>query len=176
MWVDAPGSAKNTLSSKWAETLRNDDKRFGHKLGFAGCREVKTTTIEQLVIEYGPPFFVKIDVEGCELRVLRGMRRPVPYCSFEINLPEFRREGLECIDVLDCLAPEGSFNYTSDCRCGLALDPWLGIRDFRAALDTCAEGSIEVFWKTRLARGYEPVSGHAPDGKPASNVAVTRAS
>lgn len=29
MWIDAPGSAKNTLSSKWVETLRAYKERFG---------------------------------------------------------------------------------------------------------------------------------------------------
>ena len=105
MWIDAPGSAKNTLSRKWADTLKDDDKRFGHTLGFEQSRQVETVTIEQLIIAHGSPFFIKIDVEGHELSVLRGMRRPVPYLSFEVNLPEFRREGLECIQVLAELGP-----------------------------------------------------------------------
>ena len=76
MWIDAPGSAKNTLSRKWANTLKDDDKRFGHTLGFEQSRQVETVTIEQLIIAHGSPFFIKIDVEGHELSVLRGMRRP----------------------------------------------------------------------------------------------------
>src|SRR5437879_4589316 len=46
MWIDAPGSAKNTLSQKWVETLRNDQDRFGTKLDFAQRREVEMVTLE----------------------------------------------------------------------------------------------------------------------------------
>jgi SAM-dependent methyltransferase len=35
MWIDEPGSAKNTLNKKWAQTLRGDASRFGAKLAFA---------------------------------------------------------------------------------------------------------------------------------------------
>ena len=148
-WVDTPGSAKNTLSQKWANTLKADDARFGEKLTFGQWKEVETITIESLIAEHGLPFFVKIDVEGHELGVLRGMQRPIPYLSFEVNLPEFRPEGLDCVEILRRLAPEGTFNYTADCRGGLVLKPWLGAEEFSAILSSCCDKSIEVFWKTR---------------------------
>lgn len=148
MWIDAPGGAKNTLSQKWAKSLRDDDRRFGQRLNFGQLKKVETISIEQLITAHGSPFFVKIDVEGHELSVLRGMQRPVPYLSFEVNLPEFRPEGLECIQVLGRLAEDGMFNYTSDCRRGLVLRQWLAKEEFSAVLDACADDSIEVFWKT----------------------------
>ena len=150
MWVDTPGSAKNTLSEKWAETLRGDGSRFGEKLGFSECKEIETISMDQLVTAHGSPFFVKIDVEGHELSVLRGMREPVPYLSFEVNLPEFRDEGLECVQVLARLAPDGEFNYTSDCRRGLMLKRWTRASEFLPLLAACADPSIEVFWKTHV--------------------------
>jgi hypothetical protein len=150
MWVDAPGGAKNTLSHKWVESLRSDDKRFGQKLSFGQWKEVETVSIEQLIAAHGMPFFVKIDVEGHELSVLRGMQRPVPYLSFEVNLPEFRREAHECVQVLASLAPNGKFNYTPDCRRGLVLERWISREEIRAVLDSCTDESIEVFWKTPL--------------------------
>jgi len=152
MWIDTPGSAKNTLSDKWAETLKSDDKRFGHRMGFEHRQEVETISMEELTVSYGSPFFVKIDVEGYELSVLRGMQRPVPYLSFEVNLPEFRPEGLECVRVLGRLAPDGEFNYTPDCRRGLALKQWPRARQFSAILASCTNPSIEVFWKTTPAK------------------------
>jgi FkbM family methyltransferase len=152
MWIDTPGSAKNTLSQKWAETLIGDDRRFGHKLSFAHWKEVETVTIEQLITMYGLPFFVKIDVEGHELSVLRGMRQPVPYLSFEVNLPEFKPEGLECVQVLGRIAPDGKFNYTRDCLRGLVLKEWLGMQEFLAVLNSSSDDSIEVFWKTSTLR------------------------
>lgn len=147
MWIETPGSAKNTLSSKWAETLEGDDKRFGHAVAFEHRREVETVSVEQLIATHGLPFFVKIDVEGHELSVLRGMERAVPFLSFEVNLPEFKPEGLECVQVLGRLAPDGEFNYTPDCRHGLILKQWQRAEQFSAVLASCTDPSIEVFWR-----------------------------
>ncbi|HEY4777799.1 MAG TPA: FkbM family methyltransferase [Candidatus Acidoferrales bacterium] len=149
MWIDGPGSAMNTLSQKWAETLRDDD-RFGQRLSFGQRREVETVSIEQLIAAHGSPFFIKIDVEGHELNVLRGMQRPVPFLSFEVNLPDFRSEGLECIQVLERLARDGKFNYTADCRRGLVLKEWITGDEISSVLDSCKDESIEVFWKTSV--------------------------
>ena len=80
------------------------------------------------------------------------MERPVPYLSFEVNLPEFRPEGLECIQVLGRLASEGKFNYARDCRQGLALKEWATKEEFSAVLDSCTDESVEVFWKTSLRK------------------------
>jgi FkbM family methyltransferase len=148
MWIDAPGGAKNTLSQKWAERLREDETRFGEKLNFGQLKKVETISIEQLIATHGSPYFIKIDVEGYEVSVLRGLQRPVPYLSFEVNLPEFRQEGLECIRLLGGLAPDGKFNYTPDCRSGLALEKWISSEEISAILDSCNHDSIEIFWKT----------------------------
>jgi FkbM family methyltransferase len=147
MWIDEPGSAKNTLNRKWVDILRVDE-RFGHALDFEQRREITTTTLEQLFTNHGVPFFIKIDVEGYEVSVLRGLRRPVPYLSFEVNLPEFRPEGLQCVALLGGVAADGKFNYTTDCRRGLMLQEWLGPLEFSQVLAECGEESIEVFWKS----------------------------
>jgi FkbM family methyltransferase len=148
IWIDTPGSAKNTLSEKWASTLRNDARRFGQKLDFGRWKNVETISIERLIETYGSPFFIKIDVEGYELNVLKGMSKPVPYLSFEVNLPEFRKEGMECVEVLRLLQPSGVFNHTEDCRKGMAIEEWLPAEEYTGVLATCDSSSIEVFWKT----------------------------
>ncbi len=148
MWVDTPGSAKNTLSQKWVETLQEDDERFGQRLGFGNRKEVETTTVEELIASHGMPFYVKIDVEGFEINVLKGMRRPVPYLSFEVNLPDFRSEGQDCVQALGRLASEGKFNYSVDCRLGLRLEQWVGEKEFLGMLASCCDASIEVFWRS----------------------------
>jgi len=148
MWIDAPGSAKNTLSRKWVDTLRDDASRFGQQLEFAREKTVETTTLDQLIAEYGAPYFVKIDVEGFEPQVIRGLKRAVPFVSFEVNLPEFRPEGLECVEQLGRVAPEGVFNYAVTCQEGLALTSWVDAKAFAGLLKTCDASSVEVFWKT----------------------------
>ncbi len=153
MWVDGPGSALNTLSQKWAESPKEDRKHCEHAtdvVEFAQKKSIETTTLQQLIIMHGLPFFVKIDVEGHELSVLRGLRCPVPYLSFEVNLPEFRKEGLQCLELLGGLAA-GRFNYASDCKSGLIFDRWVDQQQCSQMLENCPERCIEIFWRTALA-------------------------
>ena len=150
MWIDGPGSAVNTLSAKWADTLRENKARHvcGHcGLDFTQRKTVKTTTLESLIAEYGLPIFVKIDVEGHELSVIRGLRRPIPHLSFEVNLPEFRSEAVGCVELLADLAPNGRFSCALNKGRPLTLDQWLDADEFIAYLEKCTEGCIEVFWK-----------------------------
>jgi FkbM family methyltransferase len=151
MWIDGPGSAVNTMSRKWADHLKGNKDSFRHGhfgLEFSQSKSVETTTIGDLVKLYGSPFFIKIDVEGHELGVLRGMPKPVPFLSFEVNLASFRQEGVECARVLSQLEPNGRFNYTQDCCAGLALRDWLAPEEFCSVLDSCTEETIEVFWRS----------------------------
>lgn len=154
MWIDGPGSAVNTLSQKWANVLKANKARhrYGHcGLDFRRYKTVETTTLEELISIYGVPIFIKIDVEGYELNVLRGLQRSVPYLSFEVNLPEFREEGLQCIETLRHIAAAGTFNYATDCEQLLALENWLPADEFLPVLRQCTENSIEVFWKVAVS-------------------------
>lgn len=154
MWIDGPGSAVNTLSQKWADTLKSNRDKFEHAhfgLEFGRCKTVETTTLNDLIVAYGLPLFVKIDVEGYEVCVIRGLKHAVPFLSFEVNLPEFRQEGMECVRLLGGLAADGKFNYAANLQCG-TLGPWLGAEAFLSVLGQCPEGTIEVFWRTPLIR------------------------
>ncbi len=150
MLVDAPGSAMNTLSTKWAGALAD---RFGPAPGNAQVAEVRTVTNDELIERFGRPKFIKIDVEGYELEALRGMHRAVPLLSFEVNLPEFAEEAAECLELLGSLWPPGEFNYTADCSRGLALSRWDGLARMNEMLRTCGESSIEIFWPPRAGQG-----------------------
>jgi hypothetical protein len=149
---DGPGSALNTLSPKWAESLKANRKRFEHtqdRLDFGQRKAIETTTLDQLIDTHGRPFFIKIDVEGFERKVLAGLKHKIPFLSFEVNLPEFKPEGLECVKLLERLDENGQFNYAVDPQRGLGLETWLNASRFSIVLDQCAENSIEVFWTTR---------------------------
>ena len=90
----------------------------------------------------------EIDVEGHEFNVLQGLRRPVPYLSFELNLPEFRNEGLRCLKLLKHLDPLGRFNYIVGSHTKLAGEDWVNVEEFQRILKDSDESSIEVFWQT----------------------------
>jgi Methyltransferase FkbM domain len=46
---------------------------------------VPATTLDALLMRYGQPAFIKIDVEGSESEALAGLTRPSPALSFEFT-------------------------------------------------------------------------------------------
>lgn len=64
--------------------------------------EVDVITLDQLIAEYGVPSFIKIDVEGYEYEVMRGLSQQVSVLSFEW-VPTMPEVTLRCIDYLDSL-------------------------------------------------------------------------
>ena len=81
---------------------------------------------------------------------MSGLKQPVPFLSFEVNLPEFREEGLRCIQSLGRVCPEGRFNFIADCECDLERGEWLQPTEFAVVFKECPRKCIEVFWKTPL--------------------------
>lgn len=53
---------------------------------------VPALTFQELFNVFGIPYYVKIDVEGHELDVFRGMKTQVPLVSFEFHMDQKRVE------------------------------------------------------------------------------------
>jgi len=68
---------------------------------------VRLYSIGELMELYGPPAFIKIDVEGFEYEVVRGLRAPVPALSFEI-VPSSLDLTRRCVEHLEGL---GKYRY-----------------------------------------------------------------
>ena len=90
---------------------------------WSATETVEVTTLDWIVAEYGAPGFVKIDVEGYEVRVLAGLSRPVASLSFEFHTYQLDCAG-ECIDILSGLG-ECVFNYVWAETFEFALDDWI---------------------------------------------------
>jgi hypothetical protein len=91
---------------------------------------VDVTTMDDMIAVYGRPRFCKIDVEGAEPLVLRGLSHPVPFISIEYHVDD-RCVALthECLARLSCLGAV-RVNATSEEGSSYLLPEWMPISEF----------------------------------------------
>lgn len=69
---------------------------------------VQVITIENLIKKYGIPSFVKIDVEGYELEVFKGLKTKIPYFQFEF----LKKESLDVLpEIFSIINSLGDYEY-----------------------------------------------------------------
>ena len=126
-----PGHAKLSISERTptVSTIEQDwrDAR-GRESDFGGVQwnttvEVQVTTLDALIRAYGVPAFIKIDVEGGELNVLRGLSQGVPALSFEF-LPKALDAAEACIQLVERLGSY-EFNWSIAESSRLARTEWM---------------------------------------------------
>lgn len=83
---------------------------------------VQITTLDALISQYGIPNYIKIDVEGFELEVLKGLTHSVELISFEV-LAGFPKLALEVIDRLSELG-EYEFNVVIGEKATFSWNEW----------------------------------------------------
>jgi len=93
----------STVSDEWTTLL----KGFKKTLKWEKVIQVEMTTLDDMIEKYGVPNFCKIDVEGLEFEVLKGLSHTVPQLSFEF-FPTTSDNTGQCLDLIDKL---GSYKY-----------------------------------------------------------------
>jgi len=140
---DVPGKANlriceesgvSTLTDSWFEQLKQSPIHRDSK--WLGELEIDVVTLDQLSERYGVPSFVKIDVEGYDDHVLRGMSFLPSALSFEFNrlVPEV---AMRCLETAN-LANHYQFNYVAGMDMRLALESWISVGELRERLDAVA--------------------------------------
>lgn len=84
--------------------------------------DVDVVTLDQLAARYGIPSFVKIDVEGFDDHVIRGISFAPEFLSFEFNR-DIPQVALRCLDT-PLLKSGYMFNYSCSAS-GLASVQWM---------------------------------------------------
>jgi FkbM family methyltransferase len=121
-----------TLDDPWREIRSREP-------GFAGVEwnraiDIESATLDTLIERFGIPAFVKMDVEGSELRVLRGLTRPLPALSFEY-LPTALPEARACLERVRELGPY-RFNLSVGESYRLLSASWFAAEEVSALLAT----------------------------------------
>ena len=151
-----------TLAAAW-RAAREQDRVF------AGVRwnrdiEVELVTLDALIARFGPPAFVKIDVEGGEPAVLAGLSQPVPALSFEY-LPGTLDYTRACVDRLQALG-DYRFNWSAGESYELAASGWVGGDALLAGLRTgpARRRSGDVYARLEMPGSVRRSTARTPGG------------
>ena len=109
--------------------------------GNAGTTMVPVTTLDKAIQQFGIPAFCKIDVEGFEVEVLRGLSHQIPAMSFEYHCDEHGIErARKCLDLVAAL---GNYrvNLTGEEDAILLSDDWLTVPEFLESFPGCTKGN-----------------------------------
>lgn len=119
----------NTISTA---SMRQDWHGLQYRDGELQEVDVPITTLDKLIAEYGVPKFCKIDVEGFELEVIRGLSQPIPVITLEYHVND-RKSILDCLHVLNELAPI-EINAIAMNGTELLVPRWMDIERFHGWL------------------------------------------
>jgi FkbM family methyltransferase len=121
----------SSLSENWVESVKKTG-RFSDA-SWNERQRVPVTTMDRLIKTHGVPDFVKIDVEGYEYEVIRGLSVPVNLLSLEFT-PEFLDATLQCIDHLSGLG-RVQCNWSMNESMEMVLDNWVDSREMIRVLN-----------------------------------------
>jgi FkbM family methyltransferase len=110
----------SSMNKEWIQTMRNSG-RFGHYNWYQPIT-VPVIRLDTLIAQYGMPDFCKIDVEGYEMQVFRGLSKPIPALSFEFS-DEVMTSTLSCIRYLESLG-RYRFNLSLGESLAFHYDSW----------------------------------------------------
>lgn len=126
-------SILSSVSREWIESVKKSGRFLDHN--WEKTTFVEATRLDSLIKIYGRPKFCKIDVEGHELNVLRGLTEPIKYIAFEFT-PERKEEAVKCVDYLAAMG-EAVFNYSPEESMRFLFKKWVSpqeIKDYIASI------------------------------------------
>jgi FkbM family methyltransferase len=119
-----------SCAQEWLEAVKSSGRFAGHD--WTTTVEVPMTTLDKLIATHGRPVFCKIDVEGFELDVLRGLTTPIARMSFEFS-PETMARTCDCVEHLSRIG-DYRFNYCAHGHYTYGLTERLPYEGFREVL------------------------------------------
>ncbi len=126
-------STLSSFSKDWIQSVQED--RFKN---YSWKSEIKVpiTTLDKLIELYGIPEFIKIDVEGYELEVLKGLSMPIRTISFEYTVPELLQSAKRGIEIIQNINPMIECNFSPDESMRLYFKQWLTPHEMLEFIDT----------------------------------------
>ena len=135
MYISTNANILSSFSKEWIDSTKQSG-RF-KSVNWNTTRTIEMITLDYLIANYGTPDFVKIDVEGFELEVLKGLSQPVKALSLEYTVPERKDALVDCLNYLNMLySGEISFNYCASESVIFAAVDWLNYEEVIKLVNT----------------------------------------
>jgi FkbM family methyltransferase len=90
------------------------------------ARKVEVTTLDALIAQFGRPKLCKVDVEGFEVEVFKGLSQPISIVHFEMHRGELDRARAVLAKLASLGAP-CSANVTTGGNDGWIFNQWLDL-------------------------------------------------
>jgi len=114
-------SAISSFSKTHVDTMKEDRFKGAH---WDKSVDIEMTTLDILIKKYGTPVFCKIDVEGFEYEVLKGLSVPMKVLSLEYIVPENLAVLINCVKHLAKLG-KIECNFSCAEKMAMSLNKWL---------------------------------------------------
>jgi FkbM family methyltransferase len=102
-----------TISKEYTQESRFKDMNWNK------VKRVKTTTLDALIEKYGMPDYIKIDIEGNEIKALTGLNSFPKILSLEANIDDYSK----IVDMLEIVSKNYKyFNFIKETSTTLEFD------------------------------------------------------
>jgi len=128
----------SSLSQEWINSVKASGRFSAYN--WEKAEKVQITTFDELIDECGKPVFCKIDVEGYEYEVLKGLTQPVGVISFEFT-PEHIAPAISSIKHLAGLG-NTAYNYSIGESMKLVLQEWVTVDEIIQILTTLPDKTV----------------------------------
>lgn len=138
MYINPDSSTISSLSQEWINKVRTN--RFKGQQ-WNNTQEVDVDTLDAMIVRYGKPDFIKIDVEGFEVEVLNGLSVQVAMVCFEYTIPEQTTQVFRCLERLHALSPNYRYNFSLEESNQFVFNQWKSYDDMVTQLTS----GIDIF-------------------------------
>ena len=128
-----------SMSEEWIKAVKQSGRfRF---FRWGSPQPVSVTSMDKMIEKYGAPSFCKIDAEGYEHEILKGVSFPLGRLSFEYHI-EYLPKLESCLNTLAELGPY-SFNFTVGEQPFFKSSVWLNSNDLLKMLRTLSARTLQ---------------------------------
>jgi len=131
MYINTKSSTVSSLSNEWINVVKQN--RFKDQ-NWDKTQNVEVETLDNIILKYGMPKFIKIDVEGFEKEVLKGLSSSPQFISFEYTIPEQIENVFDCLELINNLSPSYQYNLSLDETNKFVFDDWLSYNEIKTCL------------------------------------------